>query len=97
MRIQLFRRNRGYPPWLARLLGPGDPEISCEECIDALDRYVELELTGANADAAFPGMRPHLAGCPACGEDHEVLLSFLRRESRRGSPRQGRFSRKPNP
>jgi hypothetical protein len=62
---------------LARLLGPAEPELTCEECFEQLDRYVELELTGADADARIPGMRAHLEGCPACGEDHASLLAFV--------------------
>jgi hypothetical protein len=62
---------------LGRLLGPAGPEISCDECFEQLDRYVELERAGADADAAIPGMRAHLEGCPACGEDHESLAALL--------------------
>jgi hypothetical protein len=62
---------------IAALLGPGEPELTCEECFDALDRYVDLELAGSNADRAVPGMRAHLAGCPACLEDHASLVAFL--------------------
>jgi hypothetical protein len=62
---------------LRALLGPEGPELSCEECFAHLDRYVELELAGANADAAIPGMRAHLEGCPACHEDHDSLRSFV--------------------
>jgi hypothetical protein len=62
---------------LARALGPADPELSCEQCFEALDRYVELELAGSDAEAAIPGMRPHLEGCPACNEDHRSLLGLL--------------------
>jgi hypothetical protein len=63
---------------LARIVGPAGPQLSCEECFDELDRYAELELAGADADAAVPGMRVHLEGCPACHEDHESLLALLR-------------------
>jgi len=66
---------------LKRLLGPAGPEISCEECFDQLDRYVELELSGADADAAIPGMSAHLEGCPACGEDHRSLRALVEAES----------------
>ena len=62
---------------LRALLGPKGPELSCEECFDELDRYVELELAGASADEAVPGMRAHLEGCPACHEDHLSLLKFV--------------------
>jgi hypothetical protein len=65
-------------PRLRAVLGPAGPEITCEECFEHLDRFVELEVGGADPDAAVPGMRAHLAGCPACAEDHASLLEFVR-------------------
>lgn len=62
---------------LKLLLGPDDPELTCEECFDELDRYVELELDGADADDGVPGMRAHLAGCPACAEDYRSLRDLV--------------------
>jgi hypothetical protein len=62
---------------LDRLLGPGEPELGCDECFEQLDRYVELELGGEDADAAVPGLRAHLAGCPACREEHESLRALV--------------------
>ncbi len=62
---------------LGRLLGPAEPEVGCDECFELLDRYVELELAGADADAAIPGLRAHLAGCPACREEHESLRALV--------------------
>ena len=73
---------------LARLLGPADPELTCEECFAELDRYVELALAGRDADATVPGMRAHLEGCPACREDHDSLAALLADESEgRGAQR----------
>lgn len=63
---------------IARLLGPAGPEVGCDECFDELDRFVELELAGADADAAIPGLQAHLAGCPACREEHDSLLAIAR-------------------
>ena len=62
---------------LRSLLGPADPELTCDACFEELDRYVELEVRGADADAAVPGMRAHLEGCPACREDHDSLVALL--------------------
>jgi hypothetical protein len=62
---------------IARLLGPSDPEVSCEECFELLDEYVDLELAGEDADRRLPGMREHLQGCPACHEDHESLRDLV--------------------
>jgi anti-sigma factor RsiW len=64
---------------LARLLGPAGPEVSCDECFDRLDAYVEVELAGGDADAAVPGLRAHLDGCPACREDYESLRAYVSR------------------
>lgn len=73
------RRKRDF---LGLLLGLGGPELSCEECFEALDRYVDLETAGLDADAAVPGMRAHLQGCPACAEDHRSLRALVQAEPR---------------
>ena len=60
------------------MLGPDGPELTCDECFEELDRFVELEIDGRDAAAAVPGMREHLQGCPACREEHESLLALAR-------------------
>ena len=62
---------------LGRLLGPAESEVGCEVCFEELDRYVELELAGEDVDAAIPGLRAHLIGCPACREDYESLRALV--------------------
>ena len=62
---------------VGRLLGPAGPEIGCDACFEELDRYVELEVAGEDADAAVPGLRAHLDGCPACREEHQSLHALL--------------------
>ena len=61
---------------LGRLLGPPEPQLDCDGCFVHLDRYVELELAGEDADGAVVGMNTHLDGCPACAEEHESLLAL---------------------
>jgi hypothetical protein len=62
---------------LAALTGPRGPELTCEQCFEQLDRYVELELADAEPDASIPGMRAHLEGCSACAEDRDSLRALL--------------------
>ena len=71
---------------MSRLLGPGEPEVTCEVCFEELDRYIELELTGADAEAAVPGMAAHLRGCPACSEEHASLTALVTELSRSHPP-----------
>lgn len=63
-----------------RLVGPPGPELTCGQCFDQLDRYVEIELAEGEADREVPGMRAHLEGCPACAEDYESLRAFVARQ-----------------
>jgi RNA 3'-terminal phosphate cyclase len=74
------RDRRDPTDVLARLLGPAGPEVTCDECFEQLDRYVELELAvdREEADAAVPGLAAHLEGCPACKEDHDSLVALLK-------------------
>lgn len=62
---------------LGRLLGPAAPEIGCDTCFEQLDRYVEHQVAGRDADAAMPGFRAHLDGCPACREEQESLYALV--------------------
>ena len=38
----------------ARLLGPAGPEVTCEECFERLDEYVDAELAGRDPEHAVP-------------------------------------------
>ncbi len=58
---------------IKRLLGPAAQELCCDECFVKIDEYVDLELQGAGADEAIPGMRAHLDGCAACQEEYDSL------------------------
>lgn len=69
--------NPNFAATLDRLLGPAEPEVGCDVCFDELDHYVDLELGGLDADAAIPGFRAHLAGCPACREEYESLRELV--------------------
>jgi hypothetical protein len=71
---------------IAALLGPTGPELTCEECFDQLDRYVDLEHAAADADRAAPGMRAHLIGCPACRDDHASLYELVATEAQPSAP-----------
>jgi hypothetical protein len=78
-------RDEGIPQPLARLLGPTENEVSCETCFARLDEYVELERSGADAEASIPGFAAHLSGCPACREEHQSLHALLATEESGGS------------
>jgi hypothetical protein len=70
--------HRDQAQYVRALLGQPGPEVTCEACFEHLDRYVELELAGRDAEGVIPGMRDHLEGCRACHEDRDSLAALLR-------------------
>ncbi|GAA5164180.1 zf-HC2 domain-containing protein [Ornithinimicrobium tianjinense] len=60
---------------LERLLLEDGPYLSCEECFERLDVYVESRLAGGPAQ---PDLEAHLRACPACAEDVASLTALLR-------------------
>jgi hypothetical protein len=52
-----------------------EPYLSCDDCFDQVDGYVEALL--ANPDYDRPAMRIHLAGCAACAEEARSLIGLV--------------------
>ena len=70
---------------LAGLLGPSGPEVGCDDCFRLLDRYVEHELAGRLPELPeAEAVANHLAGCPACREEHASLRDLVADERTRG-------------
>ncbi|MGO4189951.1 hypothetical protein [Pseudarthrobacter sp. TAF60_1] len=65
------RRNL-TPESVRRLTLAAEPWISCDDCFDTVDAYVEILLSGA--PDSMPGLRAHLLGCSACFEEARSLL-----------------------
>jgi hypothetical protein len=53
------------------------PWLSCDDCFDLMDTYVEARLADPTYDE--PRMAAHLAGCSACAEEAESLLALAAR------------------
>lgn len=69
--------DRDVHQTVERLLGPAEPEVSCDDCFEQLDRYVDLEVDQGRADLAMPGLAAHLRGCPACSEERDSLRALV--------------------
>jgi hypothetical protein len=63
---------------LLAILNVQPQELTCDECMEFLDRYAELELAGKNAQQAMPLVHSHLAICRDCRQEYEGLLLAVR-------------------
>lgn len=64
---------------LLKTLATADEEISCDDCVAQLDRFVELSLAGRSPGEALPLVRRHLEICLECSEEFELLLEVVKR------------------
>jgi predicted anti-sigma-YlaC factor YlaD len=60
-------------------------EIHCGECLAGMAEFAELELVGAEIPQALHRIQEHLALCPECAEEYEVLLDVVRCASARAA------------
>lgn len=56
-------------------------ELTCDECMQEVDRFVEMELAGKNPAQAMPLVKAHLDTCWECREEFEALLEIIRQQS----------------
>jgi hypothetical protein len=60
---------------VSNLLADTNPYLSCDECFDRLDEYVEqLAQDPGHQDA---DMRTHLLACAACADEADSLLQLI--------------------
>ncbi|MGF1472590.1 MAG: hypothetical protein ACFB50_12745 [Rubrobacteraceae bacterium] len=63
---------------LRAALETGEDEIDCDDCLQQVDEFVEMELAGLDAAAAMPLVHNHLQRCGDCREEFEALLVAIR-------------------
>jgi predicted anti-sigma-YlaC factor YlaD len=58
-----------------------EEELTCGECLADMAEFAELQLVGAEIPQALHRIHEHLAMCPECAEEYEVLLDVMRRSA----------------
>lgn len=62
-----------FSQWLKRVGDTRDDEIDCASCLDQIARYVEIELATGRQQQELALVAHHLAQCPVCHEEYELL------------------------
>jgi hypothetical protein len=70
------RRRRLTPEAAALLTLSTEPWLSCEDCFDLMDSFVETILVDP-AGTHLSQLDVHLRGCPACAEEVRSLLLLV--------------------
>ncbi len=54
-----------------------EDEISCDACLAGMAEFAETQLVGAEIPDAKKHIQAHIAFCPECAEEYEVLLEVV--------------------
>lgn len=64
---------------LRKVLGlTKENELNCNECLEVVGEFAELQLTGAEIPEALRAVEFHLGLCLECREEYESLLKALK-------------------
>lgn len=54
-----------------------DEEMTCGECFEEVDQYVDMLREGKSPAEVMPMVKNHIQICPPCREEFEALLEAL--------------------
>jgi len=54
-----------------------EAEITCGDCLAGMAEFAEKQLVGAEISSALERIEAHIALCPECAEEYEVLLGVV--------------------
>lgn len=55
-----------------------DEEMTCGECYQEIDQFVEMLIDGKSPAEVLPLVQHHITLCPPCREEFEALIVALK-------------------
>ncbi len=62
---------------LSAVANTREDEITCDECLAGMAEFAETQLVGAEIPDAQRHIQAHIAFCPECAEEYQVLLEIV--------------------
>ena len=62
---------------LSAVCATREREIDCDACLAGMAEFAEAELVDAEVPEALSRIRDHIAFCPECAEEYELLGALL--------------------
>ena len=59
------------------ILSVPEEEITCGECYDVIDQYVDMLRAGQDPATVLPQVKEHLGQCECCDMEFRALISIL--------------------
>ena len=52
-------------------------EITCDDCYEVIDQYVDMLRAGQDPEVVLPKVKEHLGHCHCCDVEFRALISIL--------------------
>jgi len=75
MTIKSFRK------WIRRIYGTQEEEFDCEAFARVIPQYVDMEVSGGQAEIHFPTAKHHMIQCSECCDLYRTLYDIALMES----------------
>lgn len=63
------------------ILSAEDEDITCDECYEHIDQYVDMLRAGENAATVLPKVKTHLEQCRCCESELQAFIAILEAET----------------
>ncbi|MBN1312827.1 MAG: hypothetical protein JXB30_15540 [Anaerolineae bacterium] len=84
-KAELPKRRRCGPQDIAGLMrtifSAEDDDITCGECYEHIDEYVDMLRAGEDAATVLPKVKAHLEQCPCCKMEFQAFVAILEAET----------------
>lgn len=71
--------NREQVERLLSMIGKTrEAEMTCPECLDDLDWYIQSDFDGGPIEGTLARVREHLEACPCCTTQFHLVLETLK-------------------
>ena len=76
------KKPKNFVNVMKMILNTQDEDITCDECFEHLDIYVDKLQEGADPAVVLPMVQSHLAQCRCCEAEFKSLISILEGETK---------------
>jgi hypothetical protein len=71
------KKDRDLTNIIRTLLAVPQDEITCDDCFDVIDKYVDMLRAGQDPATVLPQVKEHLGQCSCCDVEFRALISIL--------------------
>jgi hypothetical protein len=70
-------KPRCFTGLMKKIFTTQEDEITCDDCFDHIDQYVDLLQAGEDPAKVLPQVKQHLEMCQCCETEFKALITIL--------------------